>query len=186
MLYLVQGTRPNIAFAVNDVSRFNTNFDIAHWKAVKRILRYLRGTINYKLKYSKGIDDGLVGFSDADWASDIDKRRSCTGYFFKMSNGAITWGSKRQPTVALSSAETEYMALSSAVQEAVWLKQFGAELCNGLSESIRLFSDSQSAIKLAESDGFRQRSKHIDIRHHYIREKVEDKTVANCNEAGNQ
>lgn len=179
LLYLVQGTRPDIAFAVNDVSRFNANFGSAHWTAVKRIFRYLRGTIDYKIVYSKEGNGKLNGFSDADWASDVDKRRSCTGYVFKFCDGAISWGSKRQPTVALSSTEAEYMALSSAIQEAMWLKQFGQDFDVEIKRnSVELQCDNQSAIKLAESDGYRARSKHIDVRHHYIRERVNDSTIS--------
>ena len=178
LLYLAQGTRPDIAFAVNDVSRFNNKFGVAHWTAVKRIFRYLRGTVDLKLVYSKTGNQMLNGFTDADWASDVDKRRSCTGYVFKMCNGAISWNSKRQPTVALSSTEAEYMALSSALQEAMWLKQFGQDFDVEIKQlPVEIGCDNQSAIKLAESDGYRARSKHIDVRHHYIREKVNDSTI---------
>lgn len=178
LLYLTQGTRPDIAFAVNDVSRFNSNFGIQHWKAVKRIIRYLKGSINLKLVYSKVGNQQLNGYTDADWASDVDKRRSCTGYVFKMCNGAVSWNSKRQPTVAASSTEAEYMSLSSAVQEVMWLKQFGQDFDTELkTEAVKIGCDNQSAIKLAESDGFRARTKHIDVRHHVIREKVEDSTI---------
>ncbi|XP_037034243.1 secreted RxLR effector protein 161-like [Bradysia coprophila] len=110
LLFIAQGTRPDIAFAVNDVSRFNQNHRAIHWKAVKRILRYLQGTIGCKLRYSKNGNQDLVGYTDSDWASDIDKRRSCSGNFFKLSGGAVSWYSKRQQTVALSTTEAEYMA----------------------------------------------------------------------------
>jgi Reverse transcriptase (RNA-dependent DNA polymerase) len=94
LLFLTQLTRPDIAYAVNDTSRFNSNHAEVHWKAVKRILRYLSGTKSLKLRFSKN-NQQMVGFSDADWGSDPDKRRSCTGYVFKISNGAISWWSKR-------------------------------------------------------------------------------------------
>lgn len=178
LLYLVQGTRPDLTFAVNDVSRFNLNYDEPHWKAVKRIFRYLNGTINLKLCFSES-KSPLIGYSDADWASDIDKRRSCTGYVFKMSGGSISWASKRQPTVAMSSTEAEYMALASATQEAIWLKQFGQELHPPLKDRpLTIMCDNQGAKALAESDGFRGRSKHIDIKHHFLREHVEDNTIS--------
>lgn len=171
LLYLSQGTRPDISFAVNDVSRFNSNYTAAHWKAVKRIFRYLKYTTNYRLFYSNKEKSELHGYSDADWASDIDNRRSCTGYIFKMSSGIISWKSTRQKTVALSSTEAEYMALSSAIQEAVWLMQLSNEL-NYAVKPITIYCDNQSAIKLSESDGYKQRTKHIDIRYHYIRDLI--------------
>lgn len=175
LLYLAQATRPDIAFAVNDVSRFNATYTMGHWKAVKRIMRYLKGTLKFKLSFNTENPGRLIGFSDADWASDIDKRRSCTGYVFKLSNGAISWKSTRQSTVALSSTEAEYMALSATIQEGIWLLQLCNELGQKLEMPITLKCDNQSAIKIAESDGYRQRSKHIDIRFHYIREKIENK-----------
>ena len=109
LLYLVQGTRPDIAFAINDVSRFNANHGVAHWIAVKRIMRYLRGTTDFRILYRYG-GNPLRGFSDSDWASDIDQRRSCTGYIFMMSDGAVSWSSSRQHTVALSSTEAEFLS----------------------------------------------------------------------------
>lgn len=172
-LYLAQATRPDIAFAVNDVSRFNADHSDIHWAAVKRIFRYLSGTINFKLKYTKGKGMDLHAFCDADWASDVDKRRSCTGFVTKMSNAAISWSSKRQPIVALSSTEAEYIAISSAVGEIMWLRQMANEMNADMVKKVTLYCDNQSAIKLAESDAFRPRTKHIDIRYHHLREKVD-------------
>lgn len=177
LLYLVQGTRPDIAFAVNSVSRFNNNHRKSHWMAVKRILRYVKGTVDFKLRYSETGNANLIGYTDSDWASDIDKRRSCSGHLFTLAGGAVSWFSKLQPTIALSSTEAEYMALSACVQEAIWLKQFGAELDPIFGNPCHILCDNRSAIDLAECDGYRQRSKHIDIRHHFIRDKLEDRTV---------
>ena len=176
LLYLTQSTRPDIAFAENDVSRFNNNHSNEHWIAVKRIFRYLKGTKDYKLHYNKGSENRIIAYSDADWASDVDKRRSCTGYILNVSNGAICWSSKRQSTIALSSTEAEYMALSSTVCEIMWVQQFMKELNNDV-DKIIIHCDNQSTIKLAESDAFRPRTKHIDIRYHYLRQKVDDKTI---------
>lgn len=172
LLYLAQCTRPDIAFSVNNASRFNTNFTLAHWKAIKRIMRYLKSTIDYRLTFRKRANFDITGYSDADWASDVDDRRSCTGYVFKLSNSAITWASRRQQTVALSSTEAEYMAMSSAIQEAVWIKQLAGELDSNLRKPITLYCDNQSALRLAELDAYRPRTKHIDIRFHFVREMV--------------
>ncbi|XP_037809047.1 secreted RxLR effector protein 161-like [Lucilia sericata] len=129
LLYLVQGTRPDIAFAVNHLSKFNNNFDNSHWTAVKRIFRYIKGTMNVKLCFSKIENPNIFGFCDADYAGDVTDRRSCTGYVF-MQQGAISWCSKRQATIALSTTEAEYMAMSAAVQEAEWLRQLQNDLWN--------------------------------------------------------
>lgn len=178
LLFIAGGTRPDIAFAVNDVSRFNTNFGRPHWVAVKRILRYLKGTLDYKLRFKKSnVDDELFGYCDADWASDVDKRRSCTGYVFQLRNGAISWNSKRQDTVALSSTEAEYIAVSWSIREAIWLQNFVQELDKKVAKSIKIWVDNQSAIKLSETDGYNKRTKHIDVRYHHLREKIEDGTI---------
>lgn len=180
LLFLAQATRPDISFAVNNVSRFNNCYTEAHWKAVKRIMRYLKSSIDHKLRYTRVTENKnleIEGYCDADWASDIDNRRSCTGYVFKVSNAAVSWGSKRQQTIALSSTEAEYMAMSSAVQEAIWLKQLADELGCRTKRAVKLFCDNQSAIKLTESDIYRQRSKHIDIRFHYIRNIIKEGKV---------
>lgn len=177
LLYLVQGSRPDIAFAINDASRFNKNYTSAHWKAVKRIFRYLQNTINYRLSFTNTDKGDLVGYSDADWGSDTDSRRSCTGYVFLYANGAITWQSTRQSTVALSSTEAEYMALAAAVQEATWLKQLYYEIACEDHGPLIIRCDNTSTIKLAKSDGYRKRTKHIDIKYHYQREKIEGNLI---------
>lgn len=177
LLYLTQSTRPDIAFAVNDVSRFNNNHCEAHWKAVKRIFRYLNGTIDLRLRFTKEKSNEIRAYSDADWASEIDQRRSCTGYLLNMSNTSICWNSKRQPIVALSSTEAEYIALSSAVCEIIWLKQLADEINGDIAKNITICCDNQSTIKLAESDAFRPRTKHIDIRYHFLRDKIEQKIL---------
>lgn len=177
LLYLAGATRPDIAFAVNDVSRFNANHSEQHWSAVKRIFRYLKGTMDLGLTYKGSGDSKLHAFCDADWASDIDKRRSCTGLVTIMSGAAISWTSKRQPIVALSSTEAEYIAMSSAVNEIIWLKQLADEINKDIVGKVTLYCDNQSAIKLSESDAFRPRTKHIDIRYHHLREKVDEGVI---------
>lgn len=177
LLYASQGTRPDIAFAVSLVSRFNNNPGKAHWNAVKRIFRYLKGTLGLTLIYSKDPNSDIVGYCDADWASDIDERRSATGYVFKFQGAPITWATKRQTTVALSTAEAEYMALSAATQEAVWLRNFNREFKIVPCIPTQIFCDNKSAIDLAHTSIHHSRSKHIDIRHHFVREKVFSKEI---------
>lgn len=172
ILYLAQGSRPDIAYAVSAVSRYNNNPGKAHWIAVKRILRYLKGTKDQKLTFSFKGKNEIIGFCDADWANDEDERRSCTGYVFLKNGAAISWFSKRQPTIALSSTEAEYMALSSCAQELLWFRQLEKEIWNNNIPTL-VHCDNQSAIRLAVNDIYQPRTKHIDVRHHFVREMLE-------------
>ena len=144
---------------------------------LKRVFRYIQGTKNYGIEFT--VDgDALQGYSDADWAGDTESRRSTSGYAFMMNSGCISWRSKKQRTVALSSTEAEYMALSEATQEAVWLKVFLCELGEmAKDEAIKIYEDNQGSIALAKNPEFHKRTKHIDIRYHFVREKVEDGQV---------
>lgn len=114
IIYAAQVTRPDISYAVGVLSRFNKNPGKAHWQVVKRVFRYLKGTKHYALEFSKDDSIQFNGFTDADWAGDVDDRKSTTGYVFKFQNGPISWNSKKQQTTALSTTEAEYMALSTA------------------------------------------------------------------------
>ena len=172
LLYLSTRTRPDISFAVGNVARFNAQPNSTHWSAVKRILRYIKGTTNLGLLYVKG-DGVLVGYSDADWAGDHNDRKSTSGYVFQLSGAAVSWRSKKQSCVALSTAEAEYVALSSATQEAIWMKQLVSSILQERSEKpIVVYEDNKSAICMTKHQQFHGRSKHIDIRHHFVREKV--------------
>lgn len=173
LLYIAQGSRPDISWAVNNASKFNQNPGQPHWIALKRILRYLKATSNAKLRYSKDGNSHFIGFCDSDYAGNSDDRRSCSGYSFLLQGGAISWSSKRQQTVALSTTEAEYMALSTTVQEALWLRQFFKEFVAG-DEGTVVNCDNRSALDLASTTGYHARTKHIDVRHHFLRDHVEN------------
>ena len=119
-----------------------------------------------------GGHDECIGFSDADWAGDINDRKSTSGYLFQLSGGAVTWKSKKQGCVALSTAEAEYIALSSAAQESVWLRQLTTELGSSPKTPTTIFEDNQSAIAMTKNPQFHGRAKHIDTKYHFIREQV--------------
>ena len=147
LLYLATRTRPDIAFAVSTVAKCSTCPTKEHWTAVKRIMRYLKGTIHLGLFYGKG-DPTCVGYSDAHWGGDSDDHKSTSGFLFQLGGTVVTWHSKKQSCVALSTAEAEYMALASAAQDAVWLKQLIEELTQS---SVKpLTEDNQSAISIAK------------------------------------
>ena len=178
LLYLSGWTRPDIAFAVSSVARFCSSPTKAHWSAVKRILRYLKGTTGYGLLYSENQDDeSLIGYSDADWAGDANDRKSTSGYFFMISGAPVSWRSRKQSCVALSTAEAEYVAMASAAQEATWMRQLLEDLHLKQSKPTVINEDNQSAIAVARNPQSHSKMKHIDIRYHFIREKVLDDTV---------
>ena len=177
LLYLSTGTRPDIAFAVSNVAKFSSNPGTKHWKAVKRILRYLKGTAGLGLLYLATNTDELHGYSDSDWAGDLDDRKSTSGYLFRLSGAPISWRSRKQTSVALSTAEAEYVSLSSATQEVMWLRRLTSELKNGPTKATVLYEDNQSAIAMTRKAQFHGRAKHIAIRHHFVREKVSEGVV---------
>lgn len=179
LIYCMLGTRPDIAFAVSVVSRFSSNPTVAQWDSVVRIFRYLRATLDLELVCTDTIGP-LTGYTDADWAGDHETRRSTSGYIFTIGSAAISWSSKRQPMVALSTCEVEYIGQTQASKEAVWLQSLLAELSNVGERSLPttvIYSDNQGAIALARIPQFHGRSKHIDIQNHYVREKIVDGTV---------
>jgi hypothetical protein len=176
LLYLSTRTRPDIAYAVGSVAKYCSKPTKEHWVAVKRIMRYLRGTISFGLHYPKAGAASLVGFSDSDWGGDQDDRRSTSGYVFMLGDCCISWKSKKQACVALSTAEAEYIALSGAGQECVWLKRLMGDL-DVCTDNCILYEDNQSAIALTKNPQFHGRSKHIAIRYHYIRELVENRVL---------
>jgi hypothetical protein len=178
LMYAMMCTRPDICYVIGLVSRFQSNPGLAHWKVVKRILRYLTGTMDYVLCY-QGLDLRLIGYSDANWGSDLDECKSTSGYTFLLNNGAITWSSKKQPYIVLSTMEVEYVACSAAVQKAVWLKRFfqHLEVVKDASDPVIIHCDSTAALAYAKDPKYHGKTKHIDIRYHYIRDMVTHKEV---------
>jgi hypothetical protein len=173
LLFLSNRTRPDISYAVGVTARFSANPSVVHWSAVKRIMRYLNGSIDLGLLYVREEGTGkLVGYSDADWAGDLDDRKSTSGYVFQLSGSAITWRSKKQTVVALSTAEAEYIALASAAQEAVWLKRLISDLQGSEEKTITIYEDNQSAICMGKNQQYHGRTKHVDIKYHFVREKI--------------
>ena len=178
LMWLMLGTRPDLAFAVSKLSQFNSKPTTSHRTQALRVLRYVKGTRELKLIFGLDPDAPLCGYSDADYAGDVDTRRSTTGYVFKLYGGAVSWMAKRQRSTALSTCEAEYMALAEAAREAVWLRNLMMDILrSGPDAPITIYEDNQSAMKLVYNPVDHQRTKHIDIRYHFTREAVEDNLV---------
>ncbi|CAL1391452.1 unnamed protein product [Linum trigynum] len=171
LIYLTL-TRPDISYAVGLVSRFMESPKKPHLEAAKRILRYVKGTVNHGIFYKRGGTGELVGYCDADYAGDLDTRKSTTGYVFSIGSGPVSWCSKKQSTVALSTTEAEYKASAMAAQECVWLVQLLQNLGQQVNYSVPIYCDNQSAMRLVENSVFHARTKHVEVQYHFIREKV--------------
>ncbi|KAG8492453.1 hypothetical protein CXB51_009584 [Gossypium anomalum] len=170
LMYAMVCSRPDLSYAVSAVSRSRVNPSKKHWKAVQWILRYLRGTTDVCLQFGR-TEDRVIGYVDTDFARDLDRRRFLTGYIFTIGGCAISWKATLQTTVALSTTEAEYMEITEACKEAIWLKGLFSELNEDLQIST-VFCDSQSAIFLTKDQMFHERTKHIDVRYHFIRDII--------------
>ena len=179
VMYVMLGSRPDLAAGISLISQFASNPSRAHLQAAKRLLRYLKGTSNYKLylgfatDQNQGQAQDLHGYSDADWGGDVTTSKSVSGYVFYLSGGVISWSSKKQSAIALSSTEAEYIALAHAAQEAVWLRTLLHELGFQGPSPTTIFEDNQSAIALTKNPVFHPRTKHVRIKYHFIRDKVD-------------
>jgi hypothetical protein len=170
--YLVN-TRPDIAYAVGIVSRYMEEPRASHWAAVKQILRYLAGTVQFGCVYKRQGSTELVGYSDSDLAGDVDDRKSTSGCVFLLGSSLVTWASQKQRVVALSSCEAEYIASANAACQGIWLSRLLGELLNIQAPTVKLLVDNKSAIALSKNPVHHDRSKHIDTRFHFIRDCVD-------------
>lgn len=174
-LIFLTHTRADIAYAVSVVSRFMAT---PHAQAVKHLYRYLQGTIDLALFYRRGEDEKLYGFTDADWTGAAYDRRSTTGYIFMSGSTPITWNNKKQPIVALSSTESKYMAVTEGTKEAVWLRRLFGELkIHDLRTPTTILGDNQGSLNLVHNPVYHGCTKHIEVKHHFITEKILSKEI---------
>lgn len=175
-MYAMICTRPDLAHVVSIVSRFMAEPRKEHWQAMKRIFRYLRGTSNIGLIYGSDTQCLVTGFSDSDYAGDVDSRRHMTGYVFTLGGSVVSWKATLQSTVTLSTTEVKYMALTEAAKEGIWLKCLIGDLGLHHDQAI-VYCDSLSAICLAKDQVHHERSKHIDVRYHFLRNEKRIKVM---------
>ena len=165
-------TRPDLSYPVGLLSQFMQTPCDTHLNCAERVLRYVSGTMDRSILYKEGAEIRLEGDTDADWAGSVSDRRSTSGFVFSLGSGAVSWSSKKQPTVALSSTEAEYRGAAIATCEAIWLKRLLKDFNEPVDEPIRIYCDNQSSIQLARNPVFHARTKHIEVHYHYIRERI--------------
>lgn len=172
LMYACIGTRPDLAHSVTLLSQFSSCPNKTHLAAAKRVLRYLKGTIDWALNFPKINDSILHGFTDSSYGNSIEDRKSYSGYVFRLGEATVSWCSKKQKVVALSTTEAEYMAMSDAARHMIWMHNALLELEQTYDPV--LHADSMGGIDLAKNHRISQRSKHIDIRYHFIRDHVDN------------
>lgn len=174
-MYLT-ASRPDLSFSVGVFARYQSQPKQSHLQAVKKIMRYVKGTVKLDIFYTKGPNKNLAGYCDADWAGSIDDRKSTSGGCFFLGNNMISWLSKKHNSVSLSTAEAEYIAMGSCCTQLLWMKQMSADY--GMeSGPFLVYCDNISATNISKNPVQHSRTKHIDIQHHFIRELVEQKHV---------
>ena len=172
-------TRLDIQYAISIVSQFGGNPRKPHLEAAKHVLHYLKGTadLGLTLRCSGSESINLVGWTDSNWAQDADSHRSISSFFFKIAGGSISWSAKKQPTVVLSTVEAEYMAVTNATKEAIWLWVLLEDLGYPQTNATIIHADNQGCIALTHNTITHTHAKHIDICHHFIRKHVENKEI---------
>lgn len=173
LMYAMTSTRPDIAYAVGRLSRYTSNPSTHHWQAIRRVLKYLKGTINYGLSYV-GFPSVLEGYSDASWITNIEDHSSTSGWVFLLGGGAISWASKKQTCITNSTMESEFVALAAAGREAEWLRNLVYEipLWPKPVSPISIHCDSQATLAKAYSQVYNGKSRHLGVRHSAIRELI--------------
>lgn len=177
LMYAMLGTRPDLCFAMSFLSRYQANANEELWKALKRVLRYIKGSLDLKLTYNAHEHRPvLIGYTDADWAGDKEDRKSTSGYLMQVFGCTVSWSSSKQQCVSLSTTESEYIALGRGVSEGCWIRILLQEIGIGCLKVI-IMVDNQSAICIAKNPEKHSRVKHIDIKYHFVRNKVCDKVL---------
>jgi hypothetical protein len=173
LMYLMVCTRPDIAYAISQLSRYCSNHGTEHWNALLQVIRYIKGTKSVGITYRGGLLLYPSLFSDASFASDVDSKKSVSAYIAYVGGGPISWKSKLQSTVALSSCESEYIALCAAAQESVHLRYLFLELVPDVKGTpIVVFEDNTSTIEVSKNPVLHEKQKHVDIKYHYVKECI--------------
>jgi hypothetical protein len=178
LMYAMLCTQPDLAYPINVLRQHMVNPNMEHWMAVKRTFQYLQSTLQMKLQLGATPSKEVFGYCDADWGGDLEDRRSTTRFVFMIKGGVISWSSKRQPTIVLSTTKGKDMANTQATKEAIWITKLMMDL--GYMEEKKMMvirCNNQSGISLTKNPTHQARTKHIDVQHHFVREQVENGEV---------
>ena len=178
LLYLSIGTRPDITYSVQQLSQYLDCYSYAHWNAAIRVVRYLSGTRNLKLHLNGMNPISLLGFTDSDWANCLDTRRSVGGHAYSLGSGMVSWQARKQKTVAASSCEAEYTATFEASKECIWLRTLLNSINHTPTAPTTICCDNNAAINLSEDPALHDHVKHIDIKHHFLHERVQSNEIS--------
>lgn len=176
LMYLMLGTRPDLCFAVGFMSRFQDKATDTHWKHLRRVLRYVKGTDDFQLTYRRRDVAALYGYVDADWANCPNDRKSTTGYLLNVFGNTIIWSSKKQSLVTLSTTEAEFVAATSAAKEVLWLQKLLSDLRIEFDRPTVLYEDNYGCLQVSKTMETK-RSKHFDIRYHFLKDLVQEKKI---------
>lgn len=176
-LMYITTTRPDLMFVVSLISRFMANPTEVHLQAAKRALRYLKGTVDFGICYKKNGNKELIAFTDSDYAGDLEDRKSTSGYVFMLSGGAVSWSSKKQPIVTLSTTEAEFVAAAACACQAVWMRRILEKLNHVQDGCTTVLCDNSSTIKLSKNPVMHGRSKHIDVLFHFLHDLTQNGVV---------
>jgi hypothetical protein len=179
LMYAQVCIRPDIAFVVGMLGRYQSNLGIDHWRVAKKAMRYLQGTKKYMLMYRRTNNLEVIGYSDSDFVGCVDSRKSTSGYIFMMTCGAVSWMSAKKTLIATSTMEAKFVSCFEATLHGVWLKSFiyGLIIMDSISKPLRMYCDNSVVVFMANNNKSGSRNKHIDIKYLVIRERVKEKKV---------
>ncbi|XP_070013746.1 secreted RxLR effector protein 161-like [Nicotiana sylvestris] len=180
LMYAQTCIRPDISFAVGMLGRYQSNPGIDHWKAAKKILRYLKGTKDYMLMYRRSKHLEVVGYLDSDFAGCIDTRKSMFGYLFQLAEGAISWKSAKQSVISTFTMEVEFVACFEATIRALWLRNFisGLGVVDTITKPLKIYCDNSAAVFFSKNDKYSKGAKHMELKYFTVKEEVQKQRVS--------
>ena len=180
LMYAQTCTRPDISFAVGMLGRYQSNPGMEHWKAAKKVMRYLQGTKDHMLTYRRSNQLEVIGYSDSDFGGCLDSRKSTSGFVFLLASGAISWKSVKQSIIASSTMEAEFVACFEATSHALWLRNFisGLGVVDSIARPLKIYCDNTAAVFFSKNGKYSSGSKHMELKYLVVRERVQKQQVS--------